>query len=1664
MSRRVAWLVCLVLTGSSMAVVGPTPARAVGSADSAVAASSVPPEGSGELVLSGDGGLARRSELVGMRTATSRTYATDVAGVLKTVAWPSPVHFLDETGRWRSYDTDLEPAGAGVVATQRTALATEIATDLEASELVSVSPGAGVSVGFGLADGSPASNGIVVGDEVSFDGALPGADLRLRAVPSGVKEEIVVESAAADLDALEFPLALEGVVARLDAAGGVEYVDSAGTVRAVTPPGFMVDGAEDPVRSDAVRFDLQGPPGQQVLHVDVDREWMADPARVFPVVVDPTFEFPFEELAPDQDDTYMVEGAPGDRTDLPELQVGLSGGAVRRSLLRFSTLDHPDFDGASVFDARLVLTQNDGGACPSAPPFAAYRVPQVWPPEGTESITYPGPTDVDPPDEDRLAVSESWASYGTGSGCTPSGEVAVHITRAAWGWTGGTWANFGVMLRAVDEEDPDGFRQFASADAEEPTERPRLELVWSNPAFGPTDQPAAPVGVAPAGELHLESPIPTGPSVPMELSAEFADPEDEDGHVQFFGYSAETFAWGTVFGDVVSSEDRSETSGGSLPYDLPLVLRSHAVEGPLPTGLPDPDNLPAVSALSDPVNLVIPSVQLVAPTNGASVYGIATLRAEVADTSGLDRVEFRVDGQLAGTDTTAPFELTGDSTLTPGGPDHGLDVRAVYTNGRVVFSPPIDVTVNNGLRVTSHSDGDTVFHTETVHAWRGSTPANEVDSIELLIDDTPTGVFADAAGDIAWDTAALGDGPHTVAVQLTTTGQQVFESPAVPVEVANELDASARISADRERGLLNADSQMVEGVTMIAAPDAGSERYLAGGVGDDGTTLLLRYLSRYQRASTASQAAVDGLLAPSGALETGCDATWCVAEFAAEGLPAVQIQYRPDQTNDTDGNTNNIPDVVEATASLIHSTIPVYENLGFDLHPDYHDGKKITITARDLFPTSWVDPTSDHIFLTALDGEEPLDETQHELFHLFQYNYLSFRDVVNGYCHILDHCRWSTLWWMEATANWATYEAAEPPQADQIPYYARSLQSFLASPWERLAEPSAVGNNAGYGEFLFAEHLDQTYDHGAMVEVFEELKQGDGRHAIEVLEDVQDARSDGVSWEDFVAGFWRTAYTFEGFDPDDAETWRTVVLDDLTGTDNDSFGRQRPARQRIDLSASAPTGSAQVALNPGGAAFIDIRPAADELGRVQIEAQVDDSSRVGKYRFEVIGYDEAGNPDHPDVCATPNDDLGFPEGAQAANQADGWVGDYFTTSHCPTATLVISQIDPNGGSNVDQIDVTVDFDDARQILFAATVVGHNQDRPHQIVEGTGASIGDGGSAQNDPVSFTPSGPVALAIEHETVQGGGTEEAQALYVGDHGRIRRIGRQNVITTVVGTGYPGSSGEGGPATQAQIPSPTAIAIDGTGQLVFATATAVYRVEQGDLIRIAGHPTTPGFTGDGGTGTDARFDQISDLEVGGAGNIFVADTNNHRIRMIDTDGNVSTIAGDGFNIHYGDGGPATSASLAAPTGIALDSGEVVVAENAHLRTFSVGGSIDTIAGNGTVGVTHSGALATDAAIAPRDVEIDAAGQIVMTTGPFDSVRVIAASGRIYTVAGHHDTTTPANPEDVNDGERAPLAIVANARGLATGIEGTTTSTAGNIYFIDLNNYRLRIAYPGGT
>ena len=682
------------------------------------------------------------------------------------------------------------------------------------------------------------------------------------------------------------------------------------------------------------------------------------------------------------------------------------------------------------------------------------------------------------------------------------------------------------------------------------------------------------------------------------------------------------------------------------------------------------------------------------------------------------------------------------------------------------------------------------------------------------------------------------------------------------------------------------------------------------------------------------------------------------------------------------------------------------------------------------------------------------------MFHLFQYNYLSFRDVTQGYCHILDHCRWSTLWWMEATANWAMYEVTDPPPPGETPYYVGSLQSFLASPWERLAEPSPVGNNAGYGEFLFAEHLDETYGDQGVVEVFEELKEGDGRHAIEVLEDVQDARGDGVSWEEFVAGFWRAAYTFEGFDPDDADIWRTPVLDS-GDTNDDTFGVQRPARQRIEVSANAPTGSAQVALNPGGAAFIDIWPATNELGRVRIEAQVDDASRVGKYRFEVIGYDEAG---HPDPCGAPNDDLGFPEGAQLPNQTDGWVGDYFTTSHCPTATLVVSQIDPNGGSNVDEIDVTVDFDDARQILFAATVVGHDQDRPHQIVEGVGAGIGDGGSVQNSPVSFTPSGPVALTIENVPVEGGDTEAVHVLYVGDHGRIRRIGRQNVITTVVGTGYPGSSGEGGPATQAQIQSPTAIAIDGTGQLVFATATAVYRVEQGDLIRIAGHPTSAGFAGDGGTGADARFDQISDLEVGGAGNIFVADTNNHRIRMIDTNGNVSTVAGDGFNSHYGDGGPATSASLAAPTGIALDSGEVVVAENAHLRTFSVGGDIDTIAGNGTVGVTHSGALATDAAIAPRDVEIDATGQIVMTTGPFDSVRVIAPSGRIYTVAGHHETTTPANPDDVNDGERAPLAIVANARGLATGIEGTTSSTAGRIYFIDLNNYRLRIAYPGDT
>jgi trimeric autotransporter adhesin len=273
---------------------------------------------------------------------------------------------------------------------------------------------------------------------------------------------------------------------------------------------------------------------------------------------------------------------------------------------------------------------------------------------------------------------------------------------------------------------------------------------------------------------------------------------------------------------------------------------------------------------------------------------------------------------------------------------------------------------------------------------------------------------------------------------------------------------------------------------------------------------------------------------------------------------------------------------------------------------------------------------------------------------------------------------------------------------------------------------------------------------------------------------------------------------------------------------------------------------------------------------------------------------------------------------------------------------------------------------------------------------------------------------------------------------------------IYTVAGNGTAGYSGNGGPATSADV-IPVALAVDPAGNLVIADGSDRVRVvaastgtfygqamTAGDIYTIAGNGTK-GYSGDGGPATSAKLGDPDGVAVGPAGNLVIADTGNERVRVVAaktgtyygqamTAGDIYTIAGNGAKGYSGDGGPATSAELSVPHGVAVDTaGNLVIADTGNDRVRVVAaktgtyygqamtaGDIYTIAGNGAKGYSGKGGPATSARLAnPEDVAFDTAGNLVIADYGNDRVRVVAAStgtfygqamtaGDIYTVAGN--------------------------------------------------------------
>lgn len=210
------------------------------------------------------------------------------------------------------------------------------------------------------------------------------------------------------------------------------------------------------------------------------------------------------------------------------------------------------------------------------------------------------------------------------------------------------------------------------------------------------------------------------------------------------------------------------------------------------------------------------------------------------------------------------------------------------------------------------------------------------------------------------------------------------------------------------------------------------------------------------------------------------------------------------------------------------------------------------------------------------------------------------------------------------------------------------------------------------------------------------------------------------------------------------------------------------------------------------------------------------------------------------------------------------------------------------------------------------------------------------------------------------------------------------------------------------------------------------------GMMISTVAGNGSQGYSGDGGPVTNASLSFPSDVVVDAAGNLFIADSSNNRIRKIGTDDNIATVAGNGTNGYSGDGGPATNASLSYPAGVAMDNaGNLFIADNGKcvIRKVDASGIITTFAGNGTFGHSGDGGPATNASLYyTHGVAVDAGGNVFFSEGynsdgTFGFVRKVDTNGIITTVAGNGTNSFSSN---VGDGDPATNATLTEPYGLA--------------------------------
>jgi uncharacterized membrane protein len=324
-----------------------------------------------------------------------------------------------------------------------------------------------------------------------------------------------------------------------------------------------------------------------------------------------------------------------------------------------------------------------------------------------------------------------------------------------------------------------------------------------------------------------------------------------------------------------------------------------------------------------------------------------------------------------------------------------------------------------------------------------------------------------------------------------------------------------------------------------------------------------------------------------------------------------------------------------------------------------------------------------------------------------------------------------------------------------------------------------------------------------------------------------------------------------------------------------------------------------------------------------------------------------------------------------------------------------------------------------------------------------------------------SGP-ATSAELNSPYGLAIDNAGDLFIADpaNNRIRKVALgTGIISTAVGNGTAGYGGDNGPATSAELQLPVGVTVDSTGNLYIADEgnNVIRKVNASGIITTVAGNNTEGYSGDNGLATSASLYAPSGVAVDSSGNLYIADTGNNRIREVAAaTGIITTVAGTGAAGYSGDSGPAASAILNKPSAILegttgnlyiLDTGNNVV------RLVNTTGTITSVAGTGAAGYTGDDGPATSATLhAPYGLNIDSSGNLYIADSGNNVVRMVSTAGIISTIAG--------NGAAGYSGDNGPATSAT-----LNNPQGVTIDSQDNVYISDQNNNRVReLTTPTGS